>query len=75
MRCLQQNPLTCSPRVRVALDVHRQYLMVGAVDLRQQVVLSPRRFGFAATALVGSRSFHPRRCSRAGSDVQCVAAV
>ena len=34
----------------VALDVHRQYLMVGAVDLQQQVVLSPRRFGFAAFA-------------------------
>ena len=32
----------------VALDVHRQYLVVGAVDLQQQVVLSPRRFGFAA---------------------------
>jgi len=34
----------------VALDVHRQYLMVGAVDIQQQVVLSPRRFGFAAFA-------------------------
>lgn len=34
----------------VALDVHRQYLMVGAVDSQQQVVLSPRRFGFAAFA-------------------------
>lgn len=32
----------------VALDVHRQYLVVGAVDTQQQVVLSPRRFGFAA---------------------------
>jgi transposase len=30
----------------VALDVQRQYLMVGAVDSQQQVVLSPRRFGF-----------------------------
>jgi transposase len=38
-----------SPATRfVALDVHRQYLMVGAVDIQQQVVLSPRRFGFAA---------------------------
>jgi hypothetical protein len=34
----------------VALDVHRQYLVVGAVDLQQQVVLTPRRFGFAAFA-------------------------
>ena len=40
-----------SPATRfVALDVHRHYLMVGAVDLQQQVVLSPRRFGFAAFA-------------------------
>lgn len=43
--------LTPSPATRfVALDVHRQYLMVGAVDSQQQVVLSPRRFGFAAFA-------------------------
>ena len=43
--------LTPSPATRfVALDVHRQYLMVGAVDNQQQVVLSPRRFGFAAFA-------------------------
>ncbi|GHO50380.1 IS110 family transposase [Ktedonospora formicarum] len=34
----------------VALDVHRQYLVVGAVDSQQQVVLTPRRFGFAAFA-------------------------
>ena len=59
----------------VALDVHRQYLVVGAVDSQQQVVLTPRRFGFAAKALVGSSPFHPCRCSRAGSDVQCVVAV
>src|SRR5579883_1349880 len=43
--------LTPSPATRfVALDVHRQYLMVGAVDSQQQVVLSPRRFGFTAFA-------------------------
>src|SRR3984893_13095453 len=43
--------LTPSPATLfVALDVHRQYLMVGAVDSQQQVVLSPRRFGFAAFA-------------------------
>jgi transposase len=34
----------------VALDVHRHYLMVGAVDQRQQVVLTPRRFGFESFA-------------------------
>ena len=32
----------------VALDIHRKYLVVGAVDQEQQVVLSPRRFGFEA---------------------------
>jgi transposase len=42
---------TRSPATRfVALDVHRQYLMVGAVDIQQHVVLSPRRFGFVAFA-------------------------
>jgi transposase len=42
---------TRSPATRfVALDVHRQYLMVGAVDIQQQVVLTPRCFGFAAFA-------------------------
>src|SRR5215469_4183991 len=44
-----------SPATRfVALDVHRQYLMVGAVDIQQHVVLSPRRFGFAAFAVWAS---------------------
>jgi transposase len=43
--------IASSPATRfVALDVHRQYLVVGAVDSQQQVVLSPRRFGFAAFA-------------------------
>src|SRR5215472_16714281 len=42
---------TPSPATRfVALDVHRHYLMGGAVDSQQQVVLTPRRFGFAAFA-------------------------
>lgn len=49
----------------VALDVHRQYLVVGAVDAGQQVVLAPRRFSFEAIALVGSTPFDPCRCSRA----------
>jgi hypothetical protein len=52
-----------SPATRfVALDVHRQYLMVGAVDSQQQVVLSPRRFGLAAITLVGVGPFHPCGC-------------
>lgn len=34
----------------VALDVHRRYLVVGAVDSQQHIVLSPRRFGFESFA-------------------------
>jgi transposase len=34
----------------VALDVHRSYLVVGAVDSQQHLVLSPRRFGFESFA-------------------------
>ena len=49
----------------VALDVHRQYLMVGAVDIQQHVVLTPRRFGFAAFDFVGLDPFHPCRCGGA----------
>jgi transposase len=30
----------------VALNIHRTYLTVGAVDSQQQIVLTPRRFGF-----------------------------
>src|SRR5437588_10445645 len=37
-----------SPTRFVALDIHRKYLVVGAVDAGQQVVLTPRRFGFEA---------------------------
>lgn len=32
----------------VALDLHRTYLVVGAVDANQHIVLTPRRFGFEA---------------------------
>ncbi len=39
---------TSTPTRFVALDVHRKYLVVGAVDSQQQVVLTPRRFGFEA---------------------------
>lgn len=37
-----------SPTRFVALDIHRKYLVVGAVEASQQVVLTPRRFGFEA---------------------------
>jgi len=38
------------PRQRVLsrLSIHRKYLVVGAVDPHQQVVLPPRRFGYEA---------------------------
>jgi hypothetical protein len=39
---------TSTPTRFVALDVHRKYVVVGAVDATQKVVLSPRRFGFEA---------------------------
>jgi transposase len=37
-----------SPTRFVALDLHRKYLVVGAVDAGQQIVLTSRRFGFEA---------------------------
>ncbi len=37
-----------TPTRFVALDVHRKYVVVGAVDAQQHVVLTPRRFGFEA---------------------------
>ncbi len=37
-----------TPTRFVALDVHRKYVVVGAVDGQQHVVLTPRRFGFEA---------------------------
>ena len=40
--------IASSPSRFVALDIHRKYLVVGAVDGGQQVVLTPRRFGFEA---------------------------
>ncbi len=45
-----ETPPARSPTRFVALDVHRHYLVVGAVDAQQTVVLTPRRFGFAAFA-------------------------
>jgi transposase len=56
---------THAPATRfVALDVHRQYLMVGAVDVQQHVVLAPRRFGFEAF-----REWAPAHLTRADAVV------
>jgi transposase len=35
----------------MALNIHRDYLTVGAVDSQQQIVLTPRRFGFESFAV------------------------
>jgi transposase len=40
--------MTSVPTRFVALDIHRKYLVVGAVDSQQQIILTPRRFGFEA---------------------------
>ena len=43
---------TSTPITRyLALDIHRDYLTVGAVDSQQQIVLTPRRFGFESFAV------------------------
>lgn len=34
---------SCSTERFVALDVHKHYVVVGAVNAQQQVVLAPRR--------------------------------
>ena len=47
---MPETPPSRSPTRFVALDVHRHYVVVGAVDAQQTVVLTPRRFGFAAFA-------------------------
>lgn len=43
----------------VALDVHRSYLVVGAVDSHQQIVLTPRRFGFESFRLWAAEHLGP----------------
>jgi len=51
---------TTSPPLRfVALDIHRKYLVVGAVDPHQQVVLTPRRFGFEAFSVWATTHLGP----------------
>jgi hypothetical protein len=56
----------------VALDVHRRYLVVGAVDIHQQIVLPPRRFGFESFQLWVARASGPDRRRCAGGNLQCL---
>ena len=42
------DPPTTVPTRFVALDLHKDYIVVGAVDLQQRVVLAPRRIAAAA---------------------------
>ena len=48
-----------SPTRFVALDIHRKYLVVGAVDAGQQVVLTPRRFGGSRLLRLGNHPLSP----------------
>lgn len=41
---------TSPPTRFVALDIHRTYVVVGAVNRQQTIALTPRRFGFTAFA-------------------------
>ena len=43
----------------VALDVHRSYLVVGAVDSHQRMVLTARRFGFESFRLWAAEQLGP----------------
>jgi transposase len=47
---MSTEPVSTQVNRYVALDVHRTYLVVGAVDSRQHIVLSPRRFGYESFA-------------------------
>jgi transposase len=44
----------------MALDIHREYLTVGAVDSQQQIILTPRRFGFES--FLAWAATHVSRC-------------
>jgi hypothetical protein len=48
-----------SPTCFVALDLHRKYLVVGAVDSQQQIVLTPRRFGGSRLLRLGNNPLSP----------------
>jgi hypothetical protein len=56
----------------VALDIHREYLTVGAVDSQQQTVLTPRRLGARSFCRLGSTPCELFRCRGAGGDGQCL---
>lgn len=66
---------TSTPTRFVALDVHRNYLVVGAVDAGQKVVLSPRRFGFDAFDAWAPAHLTRLRSRRVGSNGQCLASL
>jgi hypothetical protein len=59
----------------VALDIHREYLTVGAVDSQQQILLTPRRFGARSFCRMGRNPCEPIRCRGAGGDGQCLGAL
>ena len=59
----------------VALDVHRSYLVVGAVDEQQQAVLTPRRFGCELFRAWASTHLGPQGCGRNVRHVACVGAL
>jgi hypothetical protein len=59
----------------VALDIHREYLTVGAVDSQQHIVLTPRRFGARSFYRLGSDPSELFGCRGAGGDGQCLGAL
>ena len=56
----------------VALDVHRNYVVVGAVDSQQHIVLSPCRFDARKLCRLGSYPFERGRRRGPGSELQCL---
>ena len=49
-------PCAKQPERYVALDVHRDYVVVGAVDAQQEVVLAPRRLSLCTNSAHGLSS-------------------
>ena len=64
-----------SPSVErfVALDVHKHYVVAGAVTAGQQVVLAPSLRGPGRSARLESAPSAPNRRRGAGSHDQCLA--
>ena len=56
----------------VALDVHRNYVVVGAVDSQQHIVLSHYRFDARSFCRLGSYPFERGRRRGPGSELQCL---